>query len=108
MDGISFTLSSGQIVAIASSAVTAVGGVAVAAIKLLYSNINGKFRTIDEKFEATQGEIQRARIEQHNFTRSVFVLLTRLHPDKSGEVVEAMQDAFADPLQPNGEARRRS
>lgn len=96
---LTFTLTGGEIASIVCTAITATGAVACTAVRLLYGNVNRRIGGVAEKLEKT-------RVEQHNFTRSVFVLLTRLHPDKSAQVVEAMQDAFAEAPRPNGEARR--
>lgn len=91
---ISFT--SGQLVGVLCSAIGALGAITAAAIKLLYNNLNRTFKRLE--------------VRQYNLLRSVFVLLTRLHPEKAGLIVEVMEQQFADsvmtsPEQPNGEAK---
>lgn len=92
----SISFSSSQLVTVLCATIGALGAITAAAIKLLYNNLNRTFKKLE--------------VRQYNLLRSVFVLLTRLHPEKASLIVEVMEQQFADsvmakPDQPNGEVK---
>lgn len=92
MDAGTISFTTGQITTIACSTIAAMGGVIAALIKIGVSHMEKRFKRVE--------------IQQYNLTRSIFTLLTRLHPDKAAVVVEAMEDCFTS--KPNGVGRGHS
>lgn len=94
-DAVSFT--SQQLVTVLCSAIGALGGITAAAIRLLYNNIMKRFSILD-------AELRNAKKREHNWMRTVFMLLTRLHPERANMIVEAMENSMAEPpAEANGE-----
>jgi hypothetical protein len=60
-------------------------------------------RGMDRKFRALNVNIERLSVYEHNLARSIFALLTRLHPDKASIIIESMNQQFADSIVPPGE-----
>lgn len=82
-----FFFTSAQIAYILGSAITATGAIAILLIKLIYGNMK---RQVD----GLQKSIKHTEVQQYNTMRMVFVLLSRLHPDKADLVIAAMNEAF--------------
>jgi hypothetical protein len=58
---------------------------------------------IDRKFAMLNASVQRLSVYEHNLARSIFALLTRLHPDKAPIIIESMNQQFADSIVPQAE-----
>jgi hypothetical protein len=60
-------------------------------------------RAMDRKFTALSTSINRLAVYEHNLTRTIFALLTRLHPDKAQIIVETMNEQFTDSIVPQAQ-----
>jgi hypothetical protein len=58
---------------------------------------------IDRKFATLNANIKALSVYEHNLTRTIFALLTRLHPNQAPVIIDTMNQVFADSVVPQTE-----